>query len=49
MWHVKFLDEAKNDVRNLDNSLKKQIFKGIAKVSTNPLPHHEHHCDISER
>jgi mRNA interferase RelE/StbE len=39
MWHVKFLDEAKNDVRNLDNSLKKQIFKGIAKVSTNPLPH----------
>ena len=26
------------DMHSLDNSLKKQILKGIAKVSTNPLP-----------
>jgi mRNA interferase RelE/StbE len=38
MWKVKFSNEARNDIRALDNSLKKQVFKGIAKVSTNPLP-----------
>lgn len=38
MWNVKFLSEAEADIHSLDNSLKKQILKGIAKVSTNPLP-----------
>ena len=38
MWKVKFLNEAKTDMCDLDNSLKKQVLKGIAKVSTNPLP-----------
>ena len=38
MWNVKFLSEAEADMHSLDNSLKKQILKGIAKVSTNPLP-----------
>ena len=38
MWKVKFLNEAKKDLNNLDNSLKKQVLRGIAKVSTNPLP-----------
>lgn len=41
MWCVRFLKEAKNDMRALDNSLKKQVLKGIAKVSTNPMPHPE--------
>ncbi len=36
MWNVKFLSEAEADMHSLDNSLKKQILKGIAKVSTNP-------------
>lgn len=35
MWNVKFLSEAEADMHSLDNSLKKQILKGIAKVSTN--------------
>ena len=38
MWQVKFLNEAKKDLAKLDNSLKGQVLKGIAKVRTNPLP-----------
>lgn len=38
MWSAKFTDEAKKDIADLDNSLKKQVLKGIAKVSLNPLP-----------
>ena len=30
MWNVKFLSEAEADMHSLDNSLKKQILKGIA-------------------
>ncbi|MBR0365604.1 MAG: type II toxin-antitoxin system RelE/ParE family toxin [Clostridia bacterium] len=38
MWQVKFLNEAKKDLAALDNSMKSQVLKGIAKVRTNPLP-----------
>lgn len=38
MWQVKFLNEAKKDLAKLDNSLKGQVLKGIAKVRSNPLP-----------
>ena len=35
---VEFLDEALNDLRKLDGSVKVQVLKGIRKVSQNPLP-----------
>lgn len=38
MWKVKFLNEAKKDLARLDNSLKVQVLKGIAKIKTNPIP-----------
>ena len=38
MWKVKFIDEAKADLRRIDNSMKTQVLKGIVKVSRNPLP-----------
>lgn len=38
MWTAKFIPEAKKDISKLDGSIRKQIFLGIAKVSTNPLP-----------
>ena len=37
-WQVEFLDEALNDLRKLDGSVKLQVLKGICKVSQNPLP-----------
>ena len=37
-WQVEFLDEALNDLRKLDGSVKVQVLKGIRKVSQNPLP-----------
>lgn len=41
MWVVKFIPEAKRDLKKLDNSLKKQVLAGIRKVSENPLPQSE--------
>ena len=38
MWTPQFLPEAIIDLKKLDNSLAKQVFKGIAKVLKNPLP-----------
>ena len=38
MWIVKFSPEAIKAAKKFDNSLKEQIFKGIAKVSKSPLP-----------
>ena len=35
---VEFLDEALNDLRKLNGSVKLQVLKGIRKVSQNPLP-----------
>ena len=32
-WKVKFTDEAKNDLKKLDGSIKKQVLAGIIKVS----------------
>ena len=37
-WQIEFLDEALNDLRKLDGSVKVQVLKGIRKVSQNPLP-----------
>ena len=36
-WQIEFLEEAKNDLKNLDRSSQIQILKGIHKVSQNPL------------
>lgn len=41
MWKVRFSPEAEKDLVKIDNSLKKQIYAGIRKVSTNPLPQSE--------
>ncbi|MBF4696065.1 type II toxin-antitoxin system RelE family toxin [Fusibacter ferrireducens] len=41
MWEVKFCEEAKRDLRKLDNSIAKQVLAGIKKVSQNPLPQSE--------
>jgi len=37
-YKIKFLPEAIEDMKDLDNSLSHQITKGIVKVSQNPLP-----------
>lgn len=39
-WKIEFLEEAKKDLLSLDNSLAKQILKGIKKVSQNPVSTH---------
>jgi mRNA interferase RelE/StbE len=41
MWKVRFSPEAEKDLIKIDNSLKKQIYAGIRKVSSNPLPQSE--------
>lgn len=40
-WSIEFLKEAENDLNKLDNSVKRQVLKGIRKVSQNPLPQNE--------
>lgn len=40
-WQIEFLEEAQNDLRKLDGSVKVQVLKGIRKVSQNPLPTNE--------
>lgn len=40
-WHIKFYDEAIKDMESLDGSTKKEVLKGIQKVSQNPLPNTE--------
>ena len=37
-WSIEFLDEAKKDLKKLDNSVQLQVLKGIRKVAQNPLP-----------
>lgn len=37
-WTILFLEEAKEDLRQLDHSLQIQVLKGIQKVAKNPLP-----------
>lgn len=41
MWDVKFIPEARADLKKLDGSLLKQVLAGIRKVSENPLPQSE--------
>ena len=38
MWEIYFIDEAKKDLRRLDNSVRIKVIKGIQKVAQNPLP-----------
>jgi mRNA interferase RelE/StbE len=40
-WAVEYLPEALDDLAKLDHSVKSQVFKGIRKVSENPLPKKE--------
>lgn len=37
-WRVEWLEEAAKDMRKLGKAGQKQVLKGIAKVSENPLP-----------
>lgn len=36
-WDIEFLEEAEKDMKKLDHSVRVQVFKGIRKVSSNPL------------
>ncbi|MGL5122639.1 MAG: type II toxin-antitoxin system RelE family toxin [Fusobacteriaceae bacterium] len=40
-WRLEWLEEAKNDLKYLDNSQLIQVRKAIKKVSQNPLPNSE--------
>ena len=40
-WTVEYTDEAKKDIKALDNSQTNQVIKAIDKVSQNPLPQSE--------
>lgn len=40
-WIIQYLDKAKEDLRELDGSQRKQVLKAIQKVSQNPLPDYE--------
>lgn len=41
IWEIEYLEEAKNDLKKLDNSVAIQVLKGIQKVQQNPLPNFE--------
>lgn len=38
IWEIEFLPEADQDMARLDGAVRNQVFKGIQKVSKNPLP-----------
>ena len=38
IWNVRYLKEAEEDLKRLDNSQRIEVLKGIKKVSQNPLP-----------
>lgn len=40
-WEIVFHEEAIEDLKKLDASLRKEVLKGIQKVSQNPLPNTE--------
>jgi len=40
-WTIEYMDEAKEDIKTLDGSQRKQVLKAMIKVSTNPLPFNE--------
>ena len=37
-WEILYTDDAQKDLRELDGSQRKAVFKAIGKVSQNPLP-----------
>ncbi len=41
VWEIKYLNDAKKDLKKMDNSQKLQVLKAIKKVSVNPLPKNE--------
>jgi len=41
IWKIYYTDEAKDDLRSLDGSQRKNVLKAITKVSQNPLPANE--------
>ena len=40
-WNVDYLEEARSDIRSLDNSIAVHVQKSIAKTRLNPLPQTE--------
>ena len=40
-WELAFLDEALDDLKALDGSVRKRVIKAIEKTRTNPLPKSE--------
>lgn len=40
-WDVEWLDEAKKDLRRLDDAARDQVIRGVMRVSSNPLPQSE--------
>lgn len=40
-WNVKFLPEALNDLRNLDNSTRKRILSLVPKLESDPMNYGE--------
>ncbi|HCW74843.1 MAG TPA: addiction module toxin RelE [Clostridiaceae bacterium] len=40
-WQIKFYEDVIEDIESLDGSKKKEVMKGILKVSQNPLPNTE--------
>lgn len=41
IWKIYYTDEAKDDLRSLDGSQRKNVLKAITKISQNPLPANE--------
>jgi mRNA interferase RelE/StbE len=40
-WELDYLPEALEDLKKMDNSIRKQVLKGMEKVRINPLPKDE--------
>ncbi len=40
-WQVKLTPDAKADIKALDGSQRKQVFKALQKLASNPLPQQE--------
>lgn len=40
-WEIRYLPEARQDLKKLDGSQRVQVLKAIFKVSGNPLPSNE--------
>ena len=40
-WELAFLDEALDDIKALDGSVRKRVLKALEKVKANPLPKSE--------